>query len=241
MRIGIMQPYFFPYLGYFSLIKHTDRWIVFDPVQYDRKGWMNRNRILKPRGSADSVQLISFPVVKAPLETDIKDIQVDWSQDWAGKLFRQMEHYRKSAPYYDQVIKLLTDCFSAKADNLTEFNALCLYKTCEYLGFEMRYEIFSQMPLEIDPPTHPGQWALNICKSIQGISEYINPPGGRSIFKREEWLANGINLTFLSNQLLPYNQRRGLFEPGLSIIDAMMFNSPEEIMTLLDAIILERD
>jgi len=233
--IGIMQPYFFPYLGYFSLVKHTDFWIVFDPVQYIRRGWMNRNRILAPEKPNGGWQYISIPVKKAPRETLISDIFINNDIQWQDKLFRQLEHYRKKAPFFNTVNSLLKESFSTELSTITSLNVHLLSSVCEYLSIPFSYAVYSEMDFPDTPANQPGDWALNICKHL-GVATYINPPGGKNIFPKEEWHANGINLKFLSSQLPYYSQRREESIMGLSIIDVMMFNSPDEISVMLDEI-----
>src|ERR1700761_8598999 len=106
MKLAIMQPYFFPYLGYFQLIHHADRFILFDDVQYIRHGWINRNRILKP---AEGHQFIIAPLADHGRDALIKEVYVKDGYDWKEKILRQVEHYKKRAPYYNDVAGLLID------------------------------------------------------------------------------------------------------------------------------------
>lgn len=230
MKLGIMQPYFFPYIGYFQLINYADKWVVFDVVQFIRHGWINRNRILKP---SEGWQYITVPLKKYRRETPIKDILISGETDWQDRIFRQLEHYKKKAPYYSQVLDYLEDCFSSKDTNILDLNIISLKKTCKYLGIKFDYSVFSEMNLEIDPVSHPGEWALKISEALNA-SEYVNPPGGREIFNKKQFEEANIDLNFLEVNLKEYNQRRSTFEDGLSMIDVMMFNSPEEINEFLD-------
>ena len=230
MKIGIMQPYFFPYLGYYALIKNTDKWIVFDEVQFIRHGWIERNRILKPN---DGWQYISIPLEKHSRETIIKDIKIKNSEDWKERIIKQLEHYKKKAPYYNQVIAFLKDAFLPDIDSISLFNTHLLNETCKYLGISFNYEIYSEMNLFIDPIEGPGDWALNISKAL-GATCYINPPGGIELFEKPKFEKANIDLNFLNINLREYNQHRNFFESGLSIIDVMMFNSPEAITEMLN-------
>lgn len=224
-----MQPYFLPYLGYYSLIKNTDQWIVFDPVQFIRHGWIERNRILKP---AEGWQYISVPLQKYNRDTLIKDIKIRKEEDWQSKLFRQIEHYKK-APFYSQVITVLKNCFSIDTDSITLLNTHILKCTCHYFNIPFDYRIFSEMNLDIEPVSDAGDWALHISKAVKA-EQYINPPGGMEIFDKERFEKAGIDLAFLKINLTDYSQRRNVFEPGLSILDVMMFNSADEINSMLD-------
>lgn len=231
MRLGIMQPYFFPYIGYFSLIKHTDRFILFDPVQFIRHGWIERNRTLKQN---EGWQYIQAPLVKHDQATLIKDIKINNTTDWKGKILAQIQHYKKKSPYYFATLKVLNEIFSKEYDDIVSFNHASLLKVCEYLGINTQMDIFSDMHLEIEPVNAPDEWALNICKAIDGTTEYWNPIGGTSFFDKTKYEKAGLNIQFQQMNLEPYDQNRETFEAGLSIIDVMMFNSPEEINKMLD-------
>ncbi len=231
MKIGIMQPYFFPYLGYFSLIKHTDRFILFDTVQFIRHGWIERNRILNPNGDW---QYIKVPLVKFSQSTIIKDIQINNNISWREKIFAQLQHYKKKAPNYTIVIELLEDIFSADYFDIVSLDLNSLIKVADYLGINTSIEVFSSMGLAIEKVNAPDEWALNICKALGNVEEYWNPPGGASFFDRVKYENAGINLKFHSIKLTEYIQRQSIFIPGLSIIDVMMFNSINDINEMLD-------
>lgn len=230
MKSGIMQPYFVPYIGYFSLIKNTDKWIILDTVQYIRHGWINRNRILKP---SDDWQYITIPLEKHSRSALIKDIKIKENTDWRDKIFKQLEHYKKKAPFYKETIKLLKECFEHKTESIVDLNTHLLKKICEYLDIKFKYKIFSEMDLKIGEIKEPGDWALEISKAL-GASEYINPPGGEEIFNKKKFIKEKIELKFLKINLEEYDQRRNKFKPGLSIIDVMMFNDPRTINKFLD-------
>lgn len=231
MKLGIMQPYFFPYLGYFSLIKHTDEFILLDTVQFIRHGWIERNRILKP---SNGWQYIMVPLKKHSRETLIKDIEIINDQPWKEKILAQLQHYRKQAPYFSNVIGILNEIFSKEYVSIVDLNLSSLKIICNYLGINTLIQVFSRMYIKIKPVNAPDEWALNICKAQDNVDEYWNPPGGQSFFDRKKYENAGINLKFHSILFTQYNQKRNEFIPGLSILDVMMFNSVEEINKMLD-------
>ncbi len=230
MRLGIMQPYFFPYLGYYSLIKYTDKFILFDTVQFIRHGWIERNRILKP---VEGWQYIAVPLDKKSMTTNIKDVSIKNTEDWKSRIIRQLEHYKKRAPYYTQTINLVEECLAISTDSIVQLNAYILNKTCQALEIPLDLSIFSELNLSVGQVSHPGEWALYISKAL-GAEEYINPTGGIEIFNKNQFQDSGIKLSFLGNKLEHYSQRRGNFEAGLSIIDVMMFNDLEAIHKQID-------
>jgi len=231
MKLGIMQPYFFPYIGYFSLIKHTDEFILLDTVQFIRHGWIERNRILKP---SDGWQYIMVPLKKHSRETLIKNIEINNEQQWKEKILAQLQHYKKQAPYFSNVIDILNEIFSKEYATIVDLNLASLKTVCNYLGINTPIQVFSLMNIDIEPANAPDEWALNICKALGNVDEYWNPPGGQSFFDRKKYENAGINLKFHSAILTDYDQKRNVFEPGLSILDVMMFNSIEEINKMLD-------
>lgn len=231
MKVAIMQPYFLPYIGYFQLIKHTDKFILFDPVQFIRHGWIERNRVLKP---VADWQYISVPIVKQGRDALIADTKINNIEDWRSKMTRQLEHYKKRSPYYNQTMEVFSKAISSNAEDITHFNYDVLSCVCEYIGIDFNCAIFSDMNLVIEPAQAADEWALNICKAIGNVKEYWNPIGGLEFFDRTKYINCNVDIKFQKAVLEPYAQRRETFEPGLSILDVMMFNSPEEINKMLD-------
>lgn len=231
MKLGIMQPYFFPYLGYFSLIKATDKWIVFDTAQYVNRSWINRNRIIDP--NSDGWKFFTCPVKKHPLKTAINAVNIQNEQDWINKILAQLGFYKKFAPYYDQVIDFLKIVFSSEQSKLIDLNIRTLRATCEYIGINFNYELLSQMNLNFEPVKEADEWGLNICKALD-VTEFINPEGGQSFVDRKKYERNNISIKFLEFGHPTYEQKKDGFIPGLSILDSMMFNTPEEINQMLN-------
>lgn len=226
-----MQPYFFPYLGYFSLIKYTDKFILLDAVQFIKHGWIERNRILKP---SYGWQYVSVPLIKHSRETRIKDILINNSSDWRDKIFRQLEHYKKLAPFYRQAVEIIKLALDIETQSIVKLNENIIKVVCNYINVDVDIDIFSEKKLEIEKPNAPDEWALNICRTIGNIEEYWNPEGGIGFFNREKYEKEGIKINFLKMNLPRYSQKRPEFEAGLSIIDVMMFNEPNMINKMLD-------
>ena len=233
MKLGIMQPYFFPYLGYFDLINSVDKWIVFDTVQYIRHGWMNRNRILHPKSGW---QYIIVPLKKHSRGTAIKDIEVSVQTDWKRPILGQLTHYKKQAPFFEETICLLKDCLSNDETSLSRLNVSVLRKICARLGIQFDYSYFSEMDIELDPIGGPGDWALHISEAM-GVSGYVNPSGGVHLFDRRKFEDKGIKLTIKKFKAFEYSCGRYEFVPNLSIIDVFMWNSSAEIKKYLDGLL----
>jgi hypothetical protein len=226
MRLAIMQPYFLPYIGHFSLIHATDRWVALDDVQFIRHGWIERNRVLN---SADAWQYVKVPLEKHSQKTLIRDIRIRVQEPWQEKILAQLTCYRKKAPYYQQVVELLRQGWSQPTESIAHLNVNLLAAVCAYLDMPFHASIYSEMGLALEEVTHAGEWALHISKAL-GASTYINPQGGADLFRQEQFQEAGIELQFIAPILEPYNQRRGQFEPGLSIVDLLMFESPKDCL-----------
>ncbi|HEU4901943.1 MAG TPA: WbqC family protein [Flavisolibacter sp.] len=230
MKIAIMQPYFFPYIGQFQLIHASDRFILCDDVQYIRHGWINRNRVLKPN---EGYYYITVPLAKHSSVEPIKNIRVIDGYDWKQKIMRQVEHYKKKAPFYPQVCSMLTACFSTSETNIAKLNAVCFKTVCDYIGIDFTVEISSELGLDYSNIHQTDEWAIRLSEQL-GASEYLNPVGGINLYSREKFRESNITLRFLQPKIRTYNQGRPTFEPALSIIDVMMFNAPSEIKTMLN-------
>lgn len=232
MKVAIMQPYMFPYIGYFQLINHVDKWVIFDDTQYISKGWINRNRILHPELSKEW-QYLTIPVKKHSRQIKIRDIQINNEQQWRDEISGKLSFYKSRAPYYSQTMEFVDDCLSASCSSLAEWLEISLKKTCRHLDIAFEYSIFSQMDVKTENIKHAGQWALEIADSM-GADEYVNPQGGIELFDESEFMARNMQLCFLKSHLKPYVQRRGGFVPGLSIVDVMMWNDKDAIQAMLE-------
>lgn len=230
MRLAIMQPYFFPYIGYFQLVNAVNRFILFDDVQYIRHGWVNRNRVLKP---GEGWQYIIAPLQKHKQTELIKNVKLQEGDEWKKKILRQLEHYKKKAKYFNEAMQLLSCCFDSDETSITKFNAHCLKIICDHLQIPFKEEISSEMNFNYSNVTDAGEWALRISEQLNA-TEYINPAGGKELFDKNKFLNANIKLAFLYPSLEEYDQRRNDFDEGLSIIDVLMFNGIKETKKMIN-------
>lgn len=231
MKLAIMQPYFFPYLGYFQLMNYVDKWVVFDDIQFIDKGWINRNRILHPEHEKEW-QYITVPLDKRGQFDHIVDINIKKESDWVDTIMGKLSIYKRKAPYYEQTCEFVRDCLSGDDYNLSKMLIRILSKTALALGINTPLNVQSEMAMDLPEINHPGQWALEISKFLHA-SDYVNPTSGSHIFKEEEFNQVNIKLHFLKPKLSNYIQRRGDFVSGLSIIDIMMWNDKPSIQDML--------
>ena len=229
MKIALMQPYFFPYIGYFQLIKSVDEFVIFDNAQYVRRGWMNRNRILNEH--KESI-FITVPVCKAQRETKIKDILINNDVNWKEKILNQCLYYQ-NAPNYSVVRQMLEESFAESETNLSEFNTRLIKMICSYLGIETKIMLFSEAFPHIDNAEEADEWGMHLSMESNATT-YINRIGGKDFYDQQKYIDQGIDIKFIQSILTPYNQFDKSFVPGLSIIDILMFNDLSSISKMLD-------
>mgnify|MGYP001592379643 CR=1 FL=1 len=232
MILAINQPYFLPYLGYFSLIKHSDQFILFDTPQFIRHGWIERNRIQKQN---EGTLYFRVPLVKHKRDTAIKDVKIRSNENWRFKILAQLVTYKKKAPFYSEVIELLSQIFRIETESIVDLNRHSLQIICNYLGIKTPILVWSEMEVEIKEVQSPDEWALNICQALDADT-YINPRDGISFFDTKKYQVGGVEIKFLNFVPTEYKQLNDEFIPFLSVIDALMFNDKEQINKMLDNI-----
>lgn len=232
--LAIMQPYFFPYPGYFSLIKHVDEFIIFDTAQFIRHGWVDRNRIL----NEGNPLYIRPTKIKHSNRSPINEILLKNNEQWKAKIIAQLTTYRK-APYFEETKSILDNIFEEDIQRLVNLNKMSIQVICNYLDIKTPIKIWSEMDLTIGEVKAPDEWALRICEAMKA-QKYINPIGGLELFNSKKYEAMGIDIQFL-DCLPEYNQFDKDFIPGLSIIDMLMFNSKDQINQMLDLVTLKRN
>jgi hypothetical protein len=226
MRVAIMQPYFFPYIGYFQLIGAVDLFILYDNIKYTKKGWINRNRFLL--NGADSV--FSVPLRKDSDSLDVKDRVLADNFD-RRKLVNQLREAYRHAPHFEQAFPVVEKSIMSRRENLFEYVRSSVTHVCSYLGLGTR--IIASSGIAIDPALKAEARVLALCKAT-GANTYVNAIGGQKLYPREEFEANGVELKFLESRAITYRQFGEPFVPWLSIVDVMMFNPVPTIREFIE-------
>jgi hypothetical protein len=225
MRLAIMQPYFFPYIGYFQLIAAVDLFIVYDNIKYTKKGWINRNRILQNGKDV----MFSLPLKRGSDHLDVREreLMANFKRD---KLLNQFKGAYRCAPYFEETFPLLEQIMGYDDVNLFRFLHHSIVKTCEHLGITTEISISSG--IAIDHDLRNQDKVLAFCEAV-GASTYVNAIGGIGLYSREMFRKRCVDLKFLQSRPFEYAQFGGAFVPWLSIIDVMMFNSVDVIKECL--------
>ena len=228
MKLAIMQPYYFPYIGYWQLMYAADRFVIYDDVNYIKGGWINRNRILingKPT-------YITVPLHQASQYKLICETALHSSPAWHDKLVKMVEMSYRKAPEFDRVFPMIEKIIRHETTNLSEYLAYQLRTLSQHMGITTEIVVTSRC---YDNNGLSGQERiLDICKR-EYASTYINPSGGQSLYDPDTFRDAGIDLHFIVMHPMTYKQRTKGFVPYLSIIDALMEIKPSEIRRHIDA------
>ena len=224
MKLGIMQPYFLPYIGYFQLINAVDKYVIYDDVNYIKGGWINRNKLLL-NGKDFMFNLILCGASPNKL---INEITINENQT---NFLRTIQSAYGKALYFNNVFALMERIFEFEDKNLGKFIGNSLIQIAGYLKFNTEFIYSSE--INKDNSLKSQDKVIHLCK-ILGATEYINAIGGQELYSKEIFQQNNIELKFLKTEITKYKQFKNEFVPYLSILDVMMFNSVEEINEMLD-------
>lgn len=223
MKISIMQPYLFPYIGYFQLINVSDKFILYDDVQYIKRGWVNKNRILINQKESN----IILPLKKGEQSLYIKNrFFVDDIDKHKTKLLKKIELAYKKSPNFQECFYLLQEILQYSEKNLSKFitNSIKIY--CNYL--DIKTSIVNSCDLNYNRELTGQKKIIEINKTLNS-THYINAIGGKELYDKDIFNENNIKLSFIHTKEIIYKQFNNEFIPNLSIIDVMMFNSKETI------------
>lgn len=234
MKIAVMQPYVFPYLGYYQLVNSVDKFIFFDDVSYIKKGWINKNNILVN----NKVWLFTIPVKEASQNKLIHQIELSDYFKWKDKFLKTLEMAYSKAPYYSATFDLILSVLNQSYQTIAELAQKSITEIAEYLELKIIFEKSSN--IKYNTFAESGQEKiLDICK-IQEATMYINPINGKALYNKEIFINNNIELCFIRMDELHYVQfSKEKFVPSLSIIDILMFNDKEVINQFLQKFTLE--
>jgi hypothetical protein len=224
--IAIMQPYVFPYLGYFHLISAANFFIFYDDVNYIKQGWINRNRILingKPF-------TFTIPVSNGSSFSLIKNVVPAFNEKWIDRFYKQTNQNYNKAPFYGEVVDIVMDVFHKKFDSIADLAIKSIENVFSYLQTPFHYAKSSVIAPESRCMRRADRLAY-ITKSL-GYRHYVNAAGGKKLYSKEEFAAMNVKLSFVESLPLSYKQGRNEFVPGLSVIDCLMFNDIEHVKKL---------
>ena len=227
MILGIMQPYLFPYIGYFQLMKAVDKFVIYDDVNYINRGWINRNRILV---GGDAFQF-TVPLKEASQNKLINEIEISNDASWKKKLLKTIQQSYQKAPNFHSVQQLVEEIISPDYETIAALNLEALIKICAYINLET--EIVTSSTIYHNSELKASDRILDICKK-ENADGYINAIGGMELYDKHKFEKEGIKLNFIKSLPISYRQLKNAFIPWLSMIDILMFNDYNDISGFLD-------
>lgn len=233
MKVAVMQPYFFPYLGYWQLFFHVDTWVILDEVQFRQFSWMRRNRILN-HSSKEGYQYISVPVQAHSRKAAINTIRTNHDIPWQDEMMRHLELYRNyGAGWYQEIREIVGKTIYTTDNSLLNMLICMITSISNYLDMQSHHILSSQIDFDRSKVKAADEWSLYITEALGG-THYFNPPGGSQLYSKEKFRSRGVDLSFLVPGLNAYPQAANHpFVPGLSIIDVLMFNPIDEVCRMI--------
>lgn len=225
MTLGIMQPYFLPYIGYWQLINLVDSFVVYDKIQYTKKGWINRNRFLVE----GQPKTFTLPLDKSSSISEISSRTIS-SSFKKQKLLDQWTMAYKKAPYFNETIPVIETILQYGEYNLFPYLFHSIQVMASYLEIKTQLIVSSRIPIE---ENLKGQEKVLALCSACNASIYINPIGGIELYSKEIFQKEKIDLRFLKSHQIEYQQYGSEHVPALSILDVLMFCGREKTIGLL--------
>lgn len=224
LKVAIMQPYFFPSLGYYRLVAASDIFVFLDDVNYIKGGWVNRNRILMNGAPI----YITVPLRGASSNKQIKDICLAGN---LKKILRSIEVAYGRTPQFDAVYPLIKEILMMGYDSISELAVSTIRMVFDYLNLKREFKI-SSLDFPESKPLEKADRLIDVTHKCGG-DILINRPGGRNIYDPDYFYEKGITLCFQDDGFISYPQSNHDFIPNLSVIDALMHNSKDEVCNLL--------
>lgn len=226
MKLAIMQPYFFPYIGYWQLLAAVDRFVIYDDVSFIKQGWINRNQILV----GCQPYVFSIPLRNASSFKLICDTRLALVKESRHKLFRTIEQAYGKAPYFDLTFSLLKNVCERESEFMGKLAFESILAVADYIGINT--EIIPTSRNYNNDNLKGAERVLDICRR-ETAKEYYNLPGGEGLYDCTTFANADIGLHFVKPKQAEYRQFGCAFVPYLSIIDVMMFNDRDTIRGML--------
>ena len=225
-RVAIMQPYLFPYAGYFQLVAAVDRFVFYDDVHYIKGGWINRNRLFLSK----QVSWFTFPLCEASANRKINQAHVQPNHTWKRKLLASVTQAYGRAPFFEPAFALLAEIVTSGETSLSALARQSVVSVARYLDLGTEFVVSTGR--YGNETLRGAERVLDICRQ-EGADEYHNLPGGTALYSAEAFSAAGVELRFIEPALAEYDQFDKPFKPGLSILDVLMFNDRDSTLRLL--------
>ena len=226
MKLGIMQPYFLPYIGYWQLLNIVDVFVIYDDVNYIKRGWINRNRLLENGNAA----YFNVFVKDSSQNRHINEMERFHTDKMESRLLKRIFFCYRKAPYFQEIYPIIQAIISDDEENLSAYLLKSIKFVAEYL--DIKTSIIKSSDLDKNVLLKGQEKILDICKKLRA-EIYYNPIGGKTLYDKQKFEKENIKLFFLKPVNVKYNQFENEFVPSLSIMDVLMFNGKQKTKMLL--------
>ena len=223
-RVAVMQPYLFPYIGYFNLTAAADVFVFYDDVAYIKQGWINRNKLLL-NGEAS---YFTVPVKRCQINTPINMVEVKITEEWLVRFYKTLRFNYAKSPYFSDVSELVMSVLNASFPSISEMAEESVISTLTYVGLRKNI-VRSSKSFSDNKNLGRAERLIDICKQLDADC-YVNSIGGKGLYHENEFSKKEIELRWLKPQLMPYGPSTRAFVPGLSVIDLLMWAGQDECL-----------
>ncbi len=223
MNVVILQPSYIPWRGTFDEIRRADLFIFYDDVQYDTRGWRNRNRIKTAQG----LQWLTIPVHRHGAQVEnipIHQIEIDWEQPWAERHWKAIQFAYRKAPYFKRYAAWLEEVYTRRPTKLADFTIPVCIELARQLGIAHTQFMRSSELEGIE-----GQKTARLIQILQrvGATHYISGPSAQDYIEPEQFAAAGITLEYMQYNYPAYPQLYATYEPFVSALDLLLMTGPQ--------------
>jgi hypothetical protein len=234
-RLSVMQPYIFPYIGYFQLINATDMIVFYDDVTYIKGGWINRNRLV----FSGNDNYFTIPLLNSSSYRLIKDIELHPSQYmlWKKKFFKSVQQNYSKAPHFQEVYNLIVDCLDGEYSSISDLAIHSVNSVFCFLEKKIEWTKSSETFTHTKGLERADR-IIQIAKELN-CKEYINMIGGKDLYDKTFFKERGIDLFYIQPESITYRQFNNEFIPWLSVLDVLMFNDKKTVLNYFESFRME--
>jgi hypothetical protein len=222
LKCVILQPSYVPWRGYFHQIEKADVFVFYDDIQYDDRGWRNRNRIKTEQGT----RWLSIPVLSRGVRlacTPIKDVRISWDRPWCHKHWESIRHSYGRAPFYETYAPMLEEFYSRRGELLADFTIDTTIALAGQLGLT-RTRLLRSSSLSV---TGTRTERLLALLAAVGADHYISGPSARAYIDEEQLRRAGVGLEYMTYDYPEYEQLHPPYDPHVSILDLLFMKGPD--------------
>src|SRR5579871_2810387 len=218
--VVIMQPQFFPWRGVYEQMRLCDEFMFLDDVQFQKGGFVNRVQIKTAQGS----QWLTVPVLRGGRLPPIRDVAIDYRNDWREKHLRTLKAAYARAAFAADMLTIVSDVYAEKPATIAQVAIAGTERCAAYLGLHPQITFSSATPVA-------AVQSLRLVELLEprGTTTYITGLGALNYLDEPLLASHGIEVRVMAYRRTPYPQLHGVFDPHVSILDTIANLGPEAV------------